>query len=105
MLEKSGFSKITHIIVTMYFTTFEGLIVYRNTRRPCYVSKRAYSCRVREFSEPLHFLRLNGRVGTIPTYIHIHVNKKFRKFERKYRDWIKRKGDKIGTQTCYDIST
>ena len=33
------------------------------------------------------------------------VNKKFRKFERKYRDCIKRKGDKIGTQTCYDIST
>ena len=31
------------------------------------------------------------------------VNKKFRKFERKYRDCIKRKGDKIGTQTCYDI--
>ena len=49
MLEKSGFSKITHIIVAMYFTTFEGLIVYRNTRRPCYVSKRAYSCRVGEF--------------------------------------------------------
>ena len=33
------------------------------------------------------------------------VNKKFRKFERKYRDYMKRKGDKIGTQTCYDIST
>ena len=41
-----GFSNITHIIVAMYF---EGLIVYRNTRRPCYVSKRAYSCRVGEF--------------------------------------------------------
>ena len=35
----------------------------------------------------------------------IQVNKKFRKFERKYRDCIKRKGDKIGTQTCYEIST
>ena len=35
----------------------------------------------------------------------IQVNKKFRKFERKYRDCIKRNGDKIGTQTCYDIST
>ena len=33
------------------------------------------------------------------------VNKKIRKFERKYRDCIKRKGDKIETQTCYDIST
>ena len=47
--EEEEFSKITHIIVAMYFTTFEGLIVYRNTRRSCYVSKRAYSCRVGEF--------------------------------------------------------
>ena len=30
------------------------------------------------------------------------VNKKF---EMKYRDCLKRNGDKIGTQTCYDIST
>ena len=29
---------------------------------------------------------------------------KFRKFERKYRDCIKKKGDKIETQTCYDVS-
>ena len=36
-------SRSTHIIVAMYFTTFEGLIVYRNTRWPCYVSKKAYS--------------------------------------------------------------
>ena len=36
---------------------------------------------------------------------YVQVNKKFRKFERKYRDCIKRKGDKIGAQTCYDIST
>ena len=35
----------------------------------------------------------------------LQVNKKFRKFERKYRDCIKRNGDKIGTQTCYEIST
>ena len=35
----------------------------------------------------------------------LQVNKKFRKFGRKYRDCIKRNGDKIGTQTCYDIST
>ena len=33
------------------------------------------------------------------------ARKKFRKFEKKYRDCIKRNGDKIGTQTCYDIST
>ena len=57
----------TYTIVAVYFTTFESLIVYRNTRSPCYVSKRAHSCCVRQ-SEPLLLLRLNGRVGAIPTY-------------------------------------
>ena len=33
------------------------------------------------------------------------VNKKFRKFDSKYRDYIKKNRDKIGTQTCYDVST
>ena len=37
-------------------------------------------------------------------HVYTQVNKKFRKFERKYRDCIKRNGDKIGTQTCYEIS-
>ena len=32
--------------------------------------------------------------------LHVQVNKKFRKFEMKYRDCLKRNGDKIGTQTC-----
>ena len=41
----------------------------------------------------------------VSTSLIVQVNKKFRKFERKYRDCIKRKGDKIGTQTCYEIST
>ena len=41
---------------------------------------------------------------TLEVYLLIEqVNKK--KFERKYRDCIKRNGDKIGTQICYDIST
>ena len=31
------------------------------------------------------------------------LNKIFRKFERKYMNCIKRNGDKIGIQTCYDI--
>ena len=70
----------------MYFTTFESVIVSRNTRRPCNVSKRAYQCilptlRVLlcirtlvchvmclkrlipvpfERSEPFHLLRLMG---------------------------------------------
>ena len=42
-------AKITHVIAAMYFTTFESLIVYRNTHMPCYVSKRVYSYLVREF--------------------------------------------------------
>ena len=50
--EKSGgggVSDFTYFIVAVYFSTFESVIVSRNTRRPCYVFKRAYSCRVREF--------------------------------------------------------
>ena len=49
MLEKLGFGNFIYVIVTVYFTAFESVIVSRNTRRSCYVSKRAYSCRVREF--------------------------------------------------------
>ena len=48
-LEKLGFGNFTDVIVTVYFTVFESVIMSRNTRRPCYVSKRAYSYRVREF--------------------------------------------------------
>ena len=44
-----GFSNFTYVIVAVYFITFESVTVYRNTRRPCYVSKRAYRCHVREF--------------------------------------------------------
>ena len=35
-----------YVIAAVYFTTFESVIVSRNTHRPCYVSKMAYSCRV-----------------------------------------------------------
>ena len=45
----------------------QSVIVARNTRRPCYISKRAYSCRVREFWAAI--FGLSGRVGAIPTYI------------------------------------
>ena len=50
-VEKSGFSNFTYmyVAVAVYLATFESVIVYRNTRGPCYVSKRAYSCRVPEF--------------------------------------------------------
>ena len=44
------------VIVPVYFTTFESLIVYRNTLRPCYVLIGA----ALESSEPLHLLRLMG---------------------------------------------
>ena len=36
----------TYVIVAVYFSTFESLIVSRNTRRPCYISERAYSCHI-----------------------------------------------------------
>ena len=31
-----------YVIVAMYLTTFESVIVYRNTHRPWYASKRTY---------------------------------------------------------------
>ena len=40
-MEKSGFSDFMYVIVAVYFTTFESVTMYRNTRRPCYVTKRA----------------------------------------------------------------
>ena len=49
MFEKLGVDNFTYVILTVYFTAFESVIVSRNTRRLCYVSKRAYSCCVREF--------------------------------------------------------
>ena len=39
---------VTYVIVAVYFAYFESFIVYRNTRRPRYVSKEAYNCSVRE---------------------------------------------------------
>ena len=63
MLKKSGFSKITHIIVAMHFTTFEGLIVLVGH----VMFLKGLIAAVLESSESLHFVRLNGRVGAIPT--------------------------------------
>ena len=65
-MEKSGFCNFAYVIVVVYFTTIESLIVYKNTRRPCYLSKRLIAAAF-ESSEPLLLLRLNGRVGAIPT--------------------------------------
>ena len=64
MMENQGFSNFTYVIVTVNFTTFVSLIIYRNTRRSCYVGLTADAF---ESSELLHLLRLNGRVGAIPT--------------------------------------
>ena len=47
--EKEDRKKFFFVIVAVYFTTSESLIVYRNTRRPCYVSKRTYSCYGQKF--------------------------------------------------------
>ena len=41
--------------------------MYKNTRRPCYVSEKAYNCPVREIWA-VSFVKANGRVGAIPTY-------------------------------------
>ena len=46
-MEKLGFGNFAYVIVALHFAIFESLIVYRNTHRPCYVSKRAYGCRIR----------------------------------------------------------
>ena len=51
-MEKLGFG---NFIVTVYFTTFESVIMSRNTRRPCYVSKGLIAAAF-ESSEPLHLL-------------------------------------------------
>ena len=68
LLKKNrGFSNFTYVTVAVNFTAFESVIVFRNTRRPGYVSKRAYSGPVRASCEQLHLLRLIGRVGAIRT--------------------------------------
>ena len=55
-----------YVVVVVYFTTFESVILYRNTCRPCYVSKAVIGAVFKSY-ELLHFLRLNGCVGAIPT--------------------------------------
>lgn len=47
--EKSGVLQMSLYQYT-YITNFEGLIMYKNIRRPCYVSEMAYSCQVPELS-------------------------------------------------------
>lgn len=51
-----GFSNFACVTVATYFTYFESLIVYLTTRRPCYVSIKAYNA-VFGSSEPLHLLK------------------------------------------------
>ena len=63
--KKKGFSNFTYVIVyNSVFTAFESFIVYRNTPRPCYLSKRAAGF---ESSDLLHLLKINGHVGAILT--------------------------------------
>ena len=49
----------TYVTVTVYFATFESLIVYRNTRRPCYCLKGLIAARF-ESSVLLYLLGLMG---------------------------------------------
>ena len=44
------FPKITVAVYFTYFTEFETIIVYRRTRRVCWLSEKAYNICVREFS-------------------------------------------------------
>ena len=55
-----------YVIAALYFTTFESVVVYRNTPRPHYDTK-GFIAAAFESSDPLHLLRLNGHVGAIPT--------------------------------------
>ena len=51
MMEKLGLWQFTYVIVTVYFVCFERFIVYKNTNRPRYVSKKAQNCSVQEVRE------------------------------------------------------
>ena len=41
MMNNLGFYKFPTITVTVYFTYFESIIVYRSTRRACSLSEKA----------------------------------------------------------------
>ena len=47
-MEKSAVSNFLYVIVAVEFYLFWEF-VYKNTRRPCNVSEKAYNCPVREF--------------------------------------------------------
>ena len=58
-----------HVLVSAHFISFEGLTMYRNTRRAGCVSGKASITVTTAFksSRLLYFLGLNGCVGAIPT--------------------------------------
>lgn len=58
------FNNFTYVIVAAYFTNFESLVLYRNTRS--YVSIRVFGCRVRE-PRAVTSVKVNGCDGAIPT--------------------------------------
>ena len=51
-------------IIVVYFTYFDSFIVYRNTHRPCYVSKKLINP---EFLSSESFHLGYGRISAIPT--------------------------------------
>ena len=60
MMNNPGFYKFLRITVTVYFTYFESIIVYRSTRRACSLSEKASKTSAFGSSEPLLLLRLMG---------------------------------------------
>ena len=56
-----GVANFTNVIVAAYLTYFECFIVYRNTRRPPYVSKRLITAAFEQFHN------IDRRVSIIPT--------------------------------------
>ena len=47
-MKNQHFGHSLYVIIAVNFTCFESFIVFKNTRRPCFVSAKAYSCPVRE---------------------------------------------------------
>ena len=89
-IQGSASRKLLHILQLWYFqsvTRQVSVVTWVSASRRVHCSYIAYHVMI--YIQPYN----------------LQVNKKFRKFERKYRDCIKRNGDKIGTQTCYEIST
>ena len=61
------FYNFRRIIVAVYFTEFESIIVYKGTRKARCLSEKAYKAAF-ESSQPLLSYGANGHVCANPTY-------------------------------------